>query len=173
MHFLQVVTVSQSIQWAVATQDPPCSPDYIERHLATFLTPPQPGTSSCNTAASPVPTSQKPTNEKQGSFLSSVVPGRVSGQGNPVYQAEQVYWSTQQSTTKHWCRVSPRTAEEVSRTLSVLTKLQYQFAVKSGGHVAFKGASNIEGGVTIDLANMNNINVSEDLTVTSLGPGNR
>jgi FAD/FMN-containing dehydrogenase len=69
--------------------------------------------------------------------------------------------------------VSLQTAEEVSRTLRVLTKLQCQFAIKSGGHAAFKGASNIEGGVTIDLADMNNINVSEDRTVTSLGPGNR
>ena len=58
-------------------------------------------------------------------------------------------------------------------TLRVLKQLQCQFSVKSGGHASFKGASNIEGGVTIDLVDMNNITVSHDQTVTSLGPGNR
>lgn len=58
-------------------------------------------------------------------------------------------------------------------TLHVLKQLQCQFAVKSGGHAAFEGASNIEGGVTIDLIDMKNITVFKNQTVTSLGPGNR
>jgi FAD/FMN-containing dehydrogenase len=69
--------------------------------------------------------------------------------------------------------VTPQTAEEVSLTLRVLKQLQCQFAVKSGGHAAFEGASNIEGGVTIDLVDLNEISVSDERNVTSLGPGNR
>jgi hypothetical protein len=42
-----------------------------------------------------------------------------------------------------------------------------------GGHGAFKGASNIEGGMTIDLSLLNEITVSEDETTTHIGPGNR
>ena len=48
-----------------------------------------------------------------------------------------------------------------------------QFAVKSGGHAAFYGASNINGGVTIDLVNMNQVVVNAEQTETQIGPGNR
>jgi FAD/FMN-containing dehydrogenase len=44
--------------------------------------------------------------------------------------------------------------------------------VKSGGHAAFTGASNINGGLTIDLLKLNQITVSPDKTQTSVGPGN-
>jgi FAD/FMN-containing dehydrogenase len=55
----------------------------------------------------------------------------------------------------------------------VLKVVGCQFAVKSGGHGAFVGASNINGGVTIDLLNMNQISISADGTQTSYGTGNR
>ncbi len=50
---------------------------------------------------------------------------------------------------------------------------QCEFAVKSGGHAAFSGASNINGGLTIDLIKLNQVTVSADQTQTSIGPGNR
>ena len=37
----------------------------------------------------------------------------------------------------------------------------------------FAGASNIQGGLTIDLANLNQIQVSLDKTLTYVGAGNR
>ena len=37
----------------------------------------------------------------------------------------------------------------------------------------FAGASNIQGGLTIDLANLNQIQVSQDKTLTHIGAGNR
>lgn len=46
------------------------------------------------------------------------------------------------------------------------------FAVKSGGHAAFSGASNIAGGITVDLAELNQITLSDDKSVASIGPGN-
>jgi FAD/FMN-containing dehydrogenase len=61
----------------------------------------------------------------------------------------------------------------VSLTLYVLKSVGCQFAVKSGGHGAFVGASNINGGVAIDLLNMNSITVSADQTQASYGAGNR
>lgn len=45
--------------------------------------------------------------------------------------------------------------------------------MKSGGHAAFAGASDIEGGITIDLKNLKEITVSKDRCVTRLGPGNQ
>lgn len=48
---------------------------------------------------------------------------------------------------------------------------QCKFAVKSGGHAAFAGASNIGNGLTIDLVNLNQISVSADKKETSMGTG--
>ena len=45
------------------------------------------------------------------------------------------------------------------------------FAVKSGGHAAFQGASNIEGGITVSLAALNTIAPSEDGKTVAVGPG--
>ena len=47
-----------------------------------------------------------------------------------------------------------------------------KFAVKSGGHAAFAGASNIDNGIAIDLAKLNQVTVSADKKQTSVGPGN-
>ena len=52
-------------------------------------------------------------------------------------------------------------------------RTECKFAVKSGGHAAFAGASNIQDGITIDLQYLNKLTVSGDKTVTRVGPGNR
>lgn len=50
---------------------------------------------------------------------------------------------------------------------------QCPFAVKSGGHASFYNASNIQGGLTIDLRNLNSIVLAEDQNTTSVGSGSR
>ena len=57
-------------------------------------------------------------------------------------------------------------------TLLIVQFLHCQFAVKSGGHAAFKGASNIDSGITIDLKNLKQVTVSADRTFTKVGAGN-
>lgn len=98
---------------------------------------------------------------------------QISYPGDAVYKAEQVYWSAQQSSTKPTCRFSPVDSKGVSVAIREIEKTKCQFAVKSGGHAAFPGASNIQGGITIDLTNLNSIKVSSDRKVTSVGTGNR
>ena len=44
--------------------------------------------------------------------------------------------------------------------------------MKSGGHAAYTGASNIGGGITINLAKLNGVELSADRTVAKVGPGN-
>lgn len=97
----------------------------------------------------------------------------MSYRGDPVYKKEQKYWSQQQSSTHPYCRFTPADANGVSAAISEIRKTQCQFAVKSGGHAAFKGGSNIQGGITIDLENLNTIDVSANQTVTHVGTGNR
>lgn len=62
---------------------------------------------------------------------------------------------------------------EVS-VLVLLSRLrQCRFAVKSGGHAAFAGASSIEGGVTLSLSRFDKIEPSASKTIVTVGPGNR
>ncbi|QDS68879.1 hypothetical protein FKW77_007619 [Venturia effusa] len=48
-----------------------------------------------------------------------------------------------------------------------------RFAVKSGGHARFAGASNANGGVTIDLVRFDEIKLAEDKNSVMIGAGNR
>lgn len=83
------------------------------------------------------------------------------------------YWSNQQAEQLPVCRSSPKNAVEVAATLLITEFLHCPFAVKSGGHASFAGASNIQGGVTIDLVNLKTVKVSADKTVTKVGAGNK
>ncbi|KAH8596633.1 FAD binding domain-containing protein [Bisporella sp. PMI_857] len=106
-------------------------------------------------------------------ILNSRLPGRVSFPGDPVFVEESKYWSTQQASVVPTCRVSPTNVSEVSTAILALKAQSCYFAVKSGGHACFAGASNIDEGVTIDLANLKQIAVSNDRKQVSVGPGNR
>ncbi|KAJ4299586.1 hypothetical protein N0V90_004832 [Kalmusia sp. IMI 367209] len=82
------------------------------------------------------------------------------------------YWSAQQDAVTPVCTFKPTTALEVS-TLVLLSRVaQCPFAVKGGGHAAFKGASNIDGGVTISLEKFNKIQALPS-GVASIGAGSR
>ncbi len=79
------------------------------------------------------------------------------------------------------CVVEPRSAKDISSAVFVLSLLSTRtdfsdvckFAIRSGGHTPWAGSANIEGGVTIDMKYINQVDVSSDQTVTSVGPGNR
>lgn len=83
------------------------------------------------------------------------------------------YWSLTAQLTP-WCVVQPANAEEVSAVIKALTGpgKECQFAVRSGGHMPWAGASNIENGVTIDLSLMNSVTVKPD-NIVSVLPGAR
>jgi FAD/FMN-containing dehydrogenase len=69
------------------------------------------------------------------------------------------------------CSVKPAIANDVSHVLRIAKAQQCPFAVASGGHMAWKGSSNINEGFLIDLRALDHIDISpEDLTVR-LGPG--
>lgn len=68
--------------------------------------------------------------------------------------------------------MNPDSAQEVAKALKVIRKFGVPFTVKSGGHVPFP-SSNIDTGVVIDLVNLNTLQLSEDKSVVSVGPGNR
>lgn len=91
------------------------------------------------------------------------------------------YWSSQEQELSPACVVNPKSTEDVSSAvfvLSLLSKLssfsrECHFAIKGAGHTPWAGSANIHGGVTIDLASLKAIDVSSDGTVTSVGAGAR
>ncbi|KAL7782208.1 hypothetical protein V8C37DRAFT_397964 [Trichoderma ceciliae] len=106
-------------------------------------------------------------------FLAFTLPQQLSYPHNPTYEFEESrYWAQQQVLTRPACRFSPTSAEQVSLAVLTLRVTQCKFAVKSGGHAAFGGASNIDSGVTIDLIHLNQIALSADKTQASIGAGN-
>lgn len=82
------------------------------------------------------------------------------------------YWSDAQQEVNPSCVFKPSQAADVSVAVLLARLTQCPFAARSGGHAAMEGASNIEGGVTISFENLNNISLSDDKTVASIGPGN-
>ena len=110
---------------------------------------------------------------KQCSFLNTVMFGKVSYPGSPVYVQESNYYSQQQSSVLPVCRVTPTSADDVSTTLRTLVGEGCPFAVKSGGNAPSIGASNIPSGVTIDLVKLDGIALSNNNSTTSVGAGNR
>ncbi|KAF2201917.1 FAD binding domain-containing protein [Delitschia confertaspora ATCC 74209] len=82
------------------------------------------------------------------------------------------YWSVQQASVDPYCIFKPTSVTDVSAFVLISRLTQCQFAVKSGGHAAFSGASNIQGGITVALEKMKDITLSSDKKVASIGPGN-
>lgn len=68
--------------------------------------------------------------------------------------------------------MEPSSAHDVSSILKIVQKTGCPFAVKSGGHAAFAGASSAPDGITISLAKLNELQVSEDRKTTRVGTGN-
>jgi FAD/FMN-containing dehydrogenase len=71
------------------------------------------------------------------------------------------------------CIITPSSADDISQALKIIKQYQCIFAVKSGGHAMFSGASNAPSGITIDLKKLNDVVPDEDGLVTRVWTGNR
>jgi FAD/FMN-containing dehydrogenase len=100
--------------------------------------------------------------------LHSLLPSRVF-QGKT---GDFAFWDAKQHVTPA-CRVEPSSAEDVVTILTAVKENQCHFAIKSGGHARFAGASNADGGVTIDLVRLNKIELEADKKSATIGAGNR
>lgn len=83
------------------------------------------------------------------------------------------YFSAQQQQLVPSCVVQPESAQQVSQALAVIKETECVFTVKSGGHSVATGASSIDGGIVIDLARLNRIQLSEDESSVFLGAGSK
>ncbi|ETS03751.1 FAD-binding domain-containing protein [Trichoderma reesei RUT C-30] len=84
------------------------------------------------------------------------------------------YFSLQESTLVPACIVRPRSAQDVSKAVAILSTSRSpgcEFAVKGGGHTPAGGSANIQGGVTIDMTSLNATVLSGDGKSVAVGAG--
>ncbi|KAJ6630385.1 hypothetical protein B0H10DRAFT_984870 [Mycena sp. CBHHK59/15] len=107
--------------------------------------------------------------------LNTTLPGKVFFPDSEDYQSQEAsYYSQEQSELKPTCRVSPASAVDVSAIVTLATKYDCEFAVRSGGHMHWKASSNVgPTGFTIDLQKMNQVSVSVEQNMVSFGAGCR
>ncbi|KAE9390898.1 FAD-binding domain-containing protein [Gymnopus androsaceus JB14] len=99
--------------------------------------------------------------------LSETLPSLVHLPGSVEYERQQQsYFILQHAEMQPSCRVSPGTSSEVSLIMTTVAKHSCPFAVRSGGHMTWTG-SNVVGGVTLDLAHLNEIDVDEQKGIWS------
>lgn len=82
------------------------------------------------------------------------------------------FWSELQAEVHPHCIFYPSSASAVSVLVLISRLTQCPFAVKSGGHAAFAGASSVEGGVTVSLKSLDDITLSADRKTAFIQPGN-
>lgn len=83
--------------------------------------------------------------------------------GSPEYHHQQTeYFTAQQAALKPCCWLLPESKEDVAFALHILSGVNASFAIKSGGHAILTGASNVDGGVTVDLSRLSHVEVLGD-----------
>ena len=106
-------------------------------------------------------------------------PGRISLPDESAYDGSlSSYYSEQERELKPGCIFSPVNAQEVSEFVKLVAPdgqagddASSKFAIRGGGHTMFKGAANIDDGVTIDMRSMNSLELSDDQKMASVGGG--
>lgn len=68
---------------------------------------------------------------------------------------QESYFSTTATQLNPSYIVRPHFASEVASVVNILVSQSQAFAVRSGGHATSQGASNIDGGITLDLGLLN------------------
>ncbi|KAF2493614.1 FAD binding domain protein [Lophium mytilinum] len=111
--------------------------------------------------------------EEYCALLASVFKTKTIPHGSPaIPEWTSSFWAAQQAAVTPFCIFQPSNSKEVAIAVLVSRRFGCSFAVKSGGHAAFAGASNVDGGITIDLAQLNAIELTRDRKIARVGTGN-
>lgn len=83
------------------------------------------------------------------------------------------YFDVKQQSISPYCIAQPRTSQQVADAVKALAtaKSTCKFAIRSGGHTPYAGASNIKDGVTIDLQYINSVSYSSLTKRVTIGAG--
>ncbi|KAJ3577850.1 hypothetical protein NPX13_g2717 [Xylaria arbuscula] len=91
--------------------------------------------------------------------------------GSSQYASSTSFWAEQQTAMMPSCVVRPTDALQVSSVLGNLVNGSCPFAVRGGGHSSAKGASNINGGVLIDMRSLNSTTLNHNSSLAVIGAG--
>ncbi|PHH67470.1 hypothetical protein CDD82_1465 [Ophiocordyceps australis] len=105
--------------------------------------------------------------------LDAQMPGRVSFPSSSTYKSSlSSYYSGQERELNPGCIFRPTSTDEVVKFVRLITKSNdTRFAVRGGGHTLWSGAANVNGGITVDMREMNSLELSSDEKVARLGAG--
>lgn len=110
--------------------------------------------------------------------LAKDLEGKVFEPNSDVYDASlKSYFTLQEAQLKPSFIITPTSAQDVSkalkslRTINLETETATKVAVRGGGHSPFAGSANIDNGITIDLRNIDAIEVNESTNIVSIGGG--
>ncbi|KAK2042422.1 FAD-binding domain-containing protein [Colletotrichum somersetense] len=102
--------------------------------------------------------------------LSRLVPVESDSKQEPI---ESLFWAQQQQSARPACIVHIRTTEDVSVVVATSRSTGCPFSVRGGGHSDITGASNSNGGITVNMADLSGIQVDEAAQVARVGAGAR
>ncbi|KAJ9604773.1 hypothetical protein H2200_010888 [Cladophialophora chaetospira] len=108
--------------------------------------------------------------------LASRFPKLVSFPGDRSYQSQQdLYWAANQADLTPTCRFAPTSSDEVSQFIIHLIDFdeRIHFSIVSGGHATAFGASNLNGGITLDLSSLGSVTLADDRSYVEIGTGAR
>ncbi|KAK1984578.1 hypothetical protein LZ30DRAFT_651402 [Colletotrichum cereale] len=96
----------------------------------------------------------------------------------PIYvgrkeEAEPLFWAQQQQSFRPACVVHVRTTEDVAVVIGTSRSTGCPLAVRGGGHSDVPGASNSNGGITVNMAGLDDVQVDEGAGVARVGAGAR
>ncbi|KAF2269735.1 FAD-binding domain-containing protein [Lojkania enalia] len=104
--------------------------------------------------------------------LSTVLPAQVFFPGTEGYNTSISSYRYVQTRLLPACIVKPRYAQNVSKIVEILGRHNStRFAIRGGGHNVNPGFANIENGVTIDMRDMNTVDISRHGEVVEVGAG--
>ncbi|ROW15368.1 hypothetical protein VPNG_02261 [Cytospora leucostoma] len=106
--------------------------------------------------------------------LASTFPAKTFVEGTSTYELESnsSIWS-KTCVLSPACVFTPSDELDIAAALRIIQEAQSPFSVRSGGHMPVPGAQSNDGGVEIALTNLNNLSLSSDQSIASIGPGNR
>ncbi|PGH08073.1 hypothetical protein AJ79_06073 [Helicocarpus griseus UAMH5409] len=117
------------------------------------------------------PTKPYPTDVCQ--TLDKQYPETIFYPGSKTYKDEnENYWSPT-TYSNPACVFVPSNADQVAGAVKVLANSDIKFAVRGGGHMPIRGYANTDGGVLIAFTKMDQIELSEDKSSVSVGPGQK
>lgn len=104
--------------------------------------------------------------------LDTLFPGKVFFESSETYDASVSSYFSLQGRLTPTCILRPEKPEDVALAVKTLAEDRLaHFAIRSGGHSPYRGFSNINDGVTIDLRSMNDVCLSKDRKIVRVQSG--